>query len=161
SSGGPCSSRTVRARSISPAARCLARWPVPCCTTRRCRARAYASRDVAARRVGPTDPPGRGRRSETRLPRAKARRAFGSTRSLVTPLHLPDLDSLSVFDGRLRQVPADLPALVEAIRLAARQLRRARAVGDLAAELRLHGYVGTAYRIQGRWRAAKIHLRAA
>jgi tetratricopeptide (TPR) repeat protein len=75
--------------------------------------------------------------------------------------HLPDLEKLSVFDARLRQVPRDPIALTAAARLAARQLRQARSTGDPVAELRLRGYLGTAHRILGHWRSALTHLRAA
>ena len=77
------------------------------------------------------------------------------------PNQLPDLEVLALFDARLRQVPRDPIALAAAARLATRQLRQARSVGDRDAELRLRGYLGTAYRILGRWRAASGHLRAA
>ena len=74
---------------------------------------------------------------------------------------LPDLESLAVFDERLRQVPRDPSAVAAAARLALRRLHQAQATGDRVAELRLRGYLGTAYRILGRWRAALVQLRLA
>jgi HTH-type transcriptional regulator, pleiotropic regulator of extracellular virulence genes len=82
--------------------------------------------------------------------------------AIMAALHdLPNLDALTEFDARLRQVPYRRPELEQAVRSARRLLRTARTNGDRASELRLHGYIGTGYRVLGHWRASQLHFEAA
>lgn len=62
---------------------------------------------------------------------------------------LPDLSSMTVFDERLREVPADRDSFEQAVVQGRQLLQEARRHGDPQSILRLLGYVGDACRVLG------------
>jgi len=74
---------------------------------------------------------------------------------------LPDLSAFTAFDERLREVPADRPAIAAAARAALAALAEARAAEDRAAVLRLLGYLGEARRVLGQHDGAVAALEEA
>lgn len=63
---------------------------------------------------------------------------------------LPDLSGTTVFDERLREVPADRDSFEQAVAQGRELLQRARRHGDPESILRLLGYLGDACRVLGR-----------
>jgi tetratricopeptide (TPR) repeat protein len=74
---------------------------------------------------------------------------------------LPDLELLSRYDDRGRQVPADVAAISAAAATAADRLESAESVGETTAALVLLGYLGVAHRLLGETKEATRLLRCA
>jgi tetratricopeptide (TPR) repeat protein len=72
---------------------------------------------------------------------------------------LPDLETLSVFDDRVRGVARDAEAVRRVIARASAELEEARRRGDRAGEQWLLGYLGNAARLLGEHDAAVARLR--
>lgn len=72
--------------------------------------------------------------------------------------NLPDLQTLSTMDLRLRQVATDPDAVGRAIEMARVHLSDARSSGDRRAVIRALGYLGEAYRLAGRFDEADVAL---
>lgn len=71
---------------------------------------------------------------------------------------LPNLESLTMMDDRLRQVPRDNAAFRRVIEIGQRELDQARASGDAARLRKALTWLGTARRIAGMYEQAEADL---